>query len=85
MDLRVANLTDGWSRRQLMLCVRDFAHQPLRIRQPAAPPEPWATHLRSTGSKPGEHAGTARPAPKGLTPQAPFCSFPTSRQHLRTR
>jgi len=79
MDLRVANLTDGWSRRQLMLCVRDFAHQPLHIREPiehihepAAPQEPWASHLRSTGSKPGEHAGIARPAPQGVDASGPL-------------
>lgn len=47
MNLRVVSLTDVWATRQLMLCVRDFVHQPLHvreliehIREPAAPPEP---------------------------------------------
>ncbi|OGR36685.1 MAG: LysR family transcriptional regulator [Desulfovibrionales bacterium GWA2_65_9] len=47
MNLRVVDLTDSWATRQLILCVRDFAHQPLHIREliehirePAAPPEP---------------------------------------------
>jgi len=47
MDLRVVHLTDVWATRQLILCVRGFAHQPLHIREliehirePAAPPEP---------------------------------------------
>lgn len=47
MDLRVVRLSDDWATRQLMLCVRDFAHQPLHIREliehirePSSPPEP---------------------------------------------
>lgn len=47
MNLRVVSLTDVWATRQLMLCVRDFARQPLHvreliehIREPATPPEP---------------------------------------------
>lgn len=33
MDLCVVQLTDPWSTRQLVLCVRDFAHQPVHIRE----------------------------------------------------
>ncbi|MBU1041430.1 MAG: LysR family transcriptional regulator [Proteobacteria bacterium] len=47
MNLRVVRLTDVWATRQLMLCVRDFAHQPLHvrelvehIREPTTPPDP---------------------------------------------
>jgi DNA-binding transcriptional LysR family regulator len=47
MNLRVVTLTDIWATRQLMLCVRDFANQPLHvreliehIRERATPPEP---------------------------------------------
>jgi len=47
MDLRIVRLTDSWAKRQLLLCVRAFASQPLHIREliehirePAAPPEP---------------------------------------------
>lgn len=47
MNLRVVPLTDSWATRQLMLCVRDFANQPLHvrkliehIREGATPPEP---------------------------------------------
>ena len=47
MNLRVVHLTDVWATRQLILCVRGFAHQPLHIREliehirePSAPPEP---------------------------------------------
>ena len=33
MQLRIIQLTDPWATRQLMLCLRDFAHQPLHIRE----------------------------------------------------
>jgi DNA-binding transcriptional LysR family regulator len=47
MSLHIVRFTDSWATRQLMLCVRDFANQPLHIRElvehirePASPPEP---------------------------------------------
>lgn len=47
MDLRVLRLTDTWAKRQLLLCVRGIASQPLHIRElvehirePVAPQEP---------------------------------------------
>jgi DNA-binding transcriptional LysR family regulator len=33
MHLQIIQLTDPWATRQLMLCLRDFAHQPLHIRE----------------------------------------------------
>lgn len=50
MDLRVIPLADAWATRELLLCVRDFANQPLHVRE-------LVEHMKGAGKSPRTRAG----------------------------